>query len=150
MIVSVRGKNEKLKKKELFIATKYFARMLMSDRMCKSLSIEVESDSKHHCDGSSTWLDDNHRPKKFSIIINSSLGKKRQLMTLAHEMVHVKQQAKGELKNLLCKNIDRWHGKYIDRDIEYYERPWEIEAFGREIGMYYTYMQWKKDYNIKF
>lgn len=150
MIVKVRGKNEKLNKKELLIATKYFSRMLMTERLCKSLSITVESCTKHHCDGSSTWLDDNHRPKEFSIILNSTLNKKRQLITLAHEIVHVKQNAKGELKSLLRGNADRWHGQYIDRDIDYFERPWEIEAFGREYGMYYTYIQWKKAYKIKF
>ena len=151
MNVKIKGKNEKLSRKELLIATKYFARILMSERLCKNLTIEVVSDAKHYSHGSSVWLDTNHKPRSFEIILKSSVGKRAQLITLAHEMVHVKQQATGELKSLLKSRTERWQGKYIkEDDFKYYETPWEIEAYGREFGMYYTYMQWKKDYKIKF
>lgn len=46
------------------------------------------------------------------------------LSTLAHEMVHVKQFAKGELDPALS----RWKSnKYCDK-IEYWDQPWEKEA----------------------
>lgn len=45
------------------------------------------------------------------------------LTTLAHEMVHVKQFARGELS----PNFSRW--KKLERDFDdYWEQPWEKEA----------------------
>ena len=43
--------------------------------------------------------------------------------TLAHEMVHVKQFARGELNESLTK----WKNKDCS-DKEYWDQPWEIEA----------------------
>ena len=151
MILKIKGKNDKVSRKELFFATKYFARQLMSEKLCKNLTIELECDKNHYCHGSSVWIDSNHRPREFQIVLNSSLGKRTQLITLAHEMVHVKQHAKGELKSMLREREDRWHGRYIKEDeMPYFEKPWEIEAYGRELGMYQTYMLWKKTWKLKF
>lgn len=59
-------------------------------------------------------------------------------LTLAHEMVHVKQYATGELRDYVkSTSLNRWQGKIIDDSkISYWDRPWEIEAFGREFGLY--------------
>ena len=46
------------------------------------------------------------------------------LSTLAHEMVHVRQFARGELNS----NMSQWKSnKYCD-NIEYWDQPWEKEA----------------------
>lgn len=151
MDVKIKGKNEKMTRKELFFATKYFARQLMSEKLCKNLTIELICDKNHHCHGSSVWTDSNHRPREFEIILNASHGKRTQLITLAHEMVHVKQHAKGELKSMLRTREEKWHGRYIkENEMSYYEKPWEIEAYGRELWLYQMFMQWKKEYNLKF
>ena len=122
----------------------------MSERLCKVLTIKLACVINHHCHGSSVWTDRNDRPREFEVILNSSIGKRAQLITLAHEIVHVKQHAKGELKSLLRERTERWKGTYIKEDVSYFEKPWEIEAYGRELGMYQMYMQWKKDWKIKF
>jgi len=45
---------------------------------------------------------------------------------LAHEMVHVKQYVRKELDYKMCT----WKSKPIDPDeMDYYDRPWEAEAF---------------------
>jgi len=151
MQVSVRGKNDKMTRKELVIATKYFARHLMTERLCKVLTLQLSCDINHYCHGSSVWTDRNDRPREFDIVLNSSIGKRTQLITLAHEIVHVKQYATGELKSLLRERTERWKGTYISQDdVSYFDKPWEIEAYGRELGMYQMYMQWKKDWKIKF
>ena len=151
MIVKIKGKNEKISRKELLIATKYFARSLMTERLCKNLTINLTCDINHYCDGSSVWVDSNHKPREFDIVINARKGKRTQLITLAHEMVHVKQHATSELKSMLMRREERWQGRYIKVDeMHYFEKPWEIEAYGRELGLYQMYMQWKKDYKIKF
>jgi hypothetical protein len=55
--------------------------------------------------------------------------------TVAHEMVHVKQYAKGELTE------QSWQGKLINPKQEYWDQPWEIEAHGREVGLFIQWAQ---------
>jgi len=53
--------------------------------------------------------------------------------TLAHELVHVAQYAKGDLMKADNAML-RWRGQIIfnANDIPYFERVWEKEAFSRE------------------
>jgi hypothetical protein len=51
-------------------------------------------------------------------------------VTLAHEMVHVKQLAKGKLKTI--KGISYWNGKRYSKRTKYLDQPWEIEAFSKQ------------------
>jgi hypothetical protein len=51
-------------------------------------------------------------------------------ITLAHEMVHVKQLAKGHLKNV--KGVNYWNGKRYSKRTKYLNMPWEIEAFSKQ------------------
>ncbi len=50
--------------------------------------------------------------------------------TLAHEMVHVKQFAKGQFQNDGGKYY--WMGKRITKRVKYLDQPWEQEAFARQ------------------
>ena len=73
-----------------------------------------------------------NKPRRFLIEINSHIGSRRILETLAHEMVHVKQYIEGETNDDLTK----WRGKKINPDkIDYWIQPWEIDAYGRETGL---------------
>jgi hypothetical protein len=50
---------------------------------------------------------------------------------LAHEMVHVRQIARGMLK--YAKNRDPiWMGKRYSKKTPYYDQPWEIDAYSKE------------------
>ena len=51
-------------------------------------------------------------------------------LTLAHEMVHVKQLAKGILKQK--RSGHTWVGKMYGRNTPYLDQPWEIEAFSKQ------------------
>ena len=55
-------------------------------------------------------------------------------LTLSHEMVHVRQLAKGQLKSL-PKSIRVWMGKKYSKKTKYLDQPWEIDAYGRETGL---------------
>ena len=57
------------------------------------------------------------------------------LETIAHEMVHVKQYARGELYQGIRVNKYRWQGKWVG-NMDYWDEPWEIEAHGREAGLF--------------
>lgn len=52
-------------------------------------------------------------------------------LTLAHEMVHVKQLAKGILKNKQ-NGVNIWAGKRYTNKVAYLDMPWEIEAFSKQ------------------
>ena len=87
------------------------------------------------------------RPREFELDINSTIKLRNMLETIAHEMVHVKQYARGELYvgdrgNRFCKN--RWQGKWMSDKINYWDLPWEIEAHGREAGLFVRWCEKNK------
>ena len=51
-------------------------------------------------------------------------------LTLAHEMVHVRQMAKGILK--MHKGNTYWNGKKYSKKTPYLDQPWEQDAFARQ------------------
>lgn len=70
--------------------------------------------------------------REYEIEVNRSLRLRDLLITVAHEMVHVKQYVKHEfLPN--------------ESDIEYWDRPTEIEAHGRETGLF---IRWAEENNL--
>ena len=49
------------------------------------------------------------------------------LVTLAHEMVHVKQRVKGEWGQKV-DGTNTWHKKIVSPFTKYWDEPWEIDA----------------------
>jgi hypothetical protein len=67
----------------------------------------------------------------YVIIISPKLKLKDAGLTLAHEMVHVRQMAKGFLKT--AKNGSAtWCGKTYSKKTKYLDMPWEQDAFARQ------------------
>ncbi len=96
------------------------------------------------------WTDEPYRGREFDIEIDANLHPRFLLTTLAHELVHIKQYAKGELRCLLTTATEQsWHGKrYKCRDITVREStrlPWEVEARGLEEQLF---IEWTEDCNI--
>lgn len=81
----------------------------------------------------------NDRPRAFEIEVHKGLRLRRLLQTVAHEMVHAKQYAKSELHQGVRIDKHRWKGKWVSNNLNYWDEPWEIEAHGREIGLF---IQW--------
>lgn len=76
--------------------------------------------------------------RTFELEIDKTQSLRGLLETVAHEMVHVKQYARGELS--ADKHV--WMGKtYNPEEINYWDLPWEIEAHGREIGLFVRYCE---------
>lgn len=63
---------------------------------------------------------------KYRLTYHSRAGAANMLSILCHEMVHLKQYDKGELK--LVKGGAMWKGQFYDKDTPYFDRPWEREA----------------------
>ena len=73
----------------------------------------------------------------YAIEIDKRQSMRRLLETVAHEIVHVKQYARREINGKDC-----WYGKYINTTkTEYWDLPWEIEAHGREVGLFIRWAQ---------
>lgn len=156
MHILVKGKSAALSAKEVRFAVKFFAMMLMTKRMAESLSIEVTfvNDKHDKAHASMTWIDRNVRPKVYDVELNAKMGKRRLLIALAHEMVHIKQFAKGEMKDYVSekkyRQFVKWRNEDFSSDMMYWERPWEIEAYGRELGLYEMYKTEIREKKIKF
>ena len=85
-------------------------------------------------------------PKSFEIIISPG-GPVSPLQTLAHEAVHLKQFLLGELRMLskCCKwKGEVWKSDGSDLD-SYYDSPWEVEAYGKEEGLYVRFLVEEKN-----
>jgi hypothetical protein len=150
MKIYISGKSQNVSKKELRYASKYFLNLLkVSERLKKKLVIFICFDPEEEC-ASVVPIDDHDRPREFSLCLNPKMGYRKILQSLAHEIVHVKQYARGELKHLLRRNETKWLNTYIPDETFYFERPWEIEAFGRELGFYLQYNDHKKIKKLKF
>lgn len=51
-------------------------------------------------------------------------------ITLAHELVHVRQLAKGILQ--LTPRGKKWRGRFYSNRTPYLDQPWEQDAFARQ------------------
>jgi hypothetical protein len=51
-------------------------------------------------------------------------------ITLAHELVHVRQMARGTLRTI--KGVNYWCGKKYTSRTKYLDQPWEMDAFARQ------------------
>jgi len=66
----------------------------------------------------------------YVVVIKPSMSIKSIGITLAHEMVHVRQMAKGILK--IKNGINYWCGKRYTKRTKYLDQPWEQDAFARQ------------------
>ena len=80
--------------------------------------------------------DSDHRPRDFEVEIHNRLSPEDYTSTLLHELWHVYQHVKGDLKDKrqcrLWKGVD--HSK-----TDYEDQPWEVEAHKMEKILYEEY-----------
>jgi hypothetical protein len=103
----------------------------------------IKGDAYGYClaDDDEARLD---RPRNFELEIQKDLPLRKLVETVCHEMVHVKQYARGELYEGSRNAKMRWQGKWI-KDLNYWDQPWEIEAAGREAGLF---IRWAEANNL--
>jgi len=66
----------------------------------------------------------------YVVVIKPTMSIKSIGITLAHEMVHVRQMAKGILK--IKNGVNYWCGKRYTKRTKYLGQPWEQDAFARQ------------------
>lgn len=80
--------------------------------------------------------------REFELEVDKTQPMRKLLETVAHEMVHVKQYARREMN----PHSDNWLGKtYNPKKVSYWDLPWEIEAHGREVGLF---IRWAEKHDL--
>tara|TARA_B100000212_G_scaffold271705_1_gene211107 strand:+ start:1058 stop:1546 length:489 start_codon:yes stop_codon:yes gene_type:complete len=161
MQIEISGGTKKLREQVKSVA-EFSAGLLMSKRLQNALYLDIELtkqllDSEGNL-GDVIYNDTNHRPRDFSIRIDTSVPKRRILESVCHEMVHVKQFATGEWVELDRTKTNRWQGSEVNPLPNYWDRPWEVEAHGRECGLFVRWAEkqglakqsWTHDYLDKY
>jgi hypothetical protein len=102
--------------------------------------------------GQCEYLGNKNNIRKFDVIVSlkginkqaKDLNKKLRepIKTMIHEMVHVKQYVNNQLFDYIDGNT-KFEGKvYKDAKTytDYWDMPWEIEAYGRTEGIYQQFL----------
>ena len=79
--------------------------------------------------------------RMFEIELSEFLGFDELIKTVCHEMVHVKQYARGEMK---AESIGAvlWRNEEVASDLaNYYEFPWEVEAYEMEVILFESFLK---------
>lgn len=126
-------------KKKYIDALEYFAELLFTPQMNRNIRVRVVF--RKNLDAVNGWVNvdgysKSGKPRSFVIEINKNDSEEEIINTLAHEMVHMKQYAYGQLN----ESMTLWRGREVDSDkIDYYDQPWEIEAMVLADMMYGFY-----------
>jgi hypothetical protein len=101
--------------------------------------------------------------KYFSVVLNAKqinknskkphIRMKKMLIDLGHELVHIKQYLNNEIFDYKSGDV-RYKGSYFDSSYQdneelYYDSPWEVEAYGRELGLYAMFCNKLKEEGLK-
>lgn len=150
MIISIDGTGPRNADK-LEEAARFFAAQLMHARMVQNLEIDLEVVRSLDVTGECISEDEHKNPRYFTIRLKQQ-PIEEMIRTLGHEMVHVKQYAKNELSKQFrvarggIRIGSKWHGEFWDpksKEDGYWDAPWEIEAYGREVGLYHKWFHRK-------
>jgi len=127
-------------------ASHYFAEQLISPKMLQQIHLKIKFDSKLEEYGYASVKQHASLKKRrhYLIEINPHIGARDILDTLAHEMVHIKQYVYGETN----ESLTRWKGQMISEDVDYFNHPWEIEAYGMSRGLFTKFVVQEKLWEI--
>lgn len=150
MDITVTGVRSKKTQATLKKAAEYYGSLLMNRRTAKTVVLDIvvkpkldDPDAEGYCQ----FLERDVGYRLFEIELVKNVPMEELLRNLAHEMVHLKQFATGELNyNVKPAHISKWHGISVNENVvSYWDLPWEIEAHGREKGLLHRFVS---KYNI--
>ena len=144
MVINIWGGNKKLRSLTISLVEYCADKLKLND----SIRLDIEFSRNLYKEdgilGEVDFDDTNHRPKEFTMTVDSSVSRRRIMETIAHEMVHVKQYAKGELVDLSRCGSTKWQNNLVDSETNYWDLPWEIEAHGKELGLFIRWAEENK------
>lgn len=141
MYLDIKGFNRK-QKKLVTEAALCFIDKLIHPNTQRVLELTIVR-KKLWADGFCQYEDSNIRPRSFILEISDQLDGEELIKTIAHELVHVKQYVKGELKERYKPNYyHMWYKELIIvNDDNFYDVPWEVEARDLENTLYKDFME---------
>lgn len=155
MEIRHRGWNKDLTRSEIEYATEFFLKRLMPyqlvARIIANIAVKDIGKFKADCTQESVVIGTN--PREFWINLSNKLKRRASLRALAHECVHVKQGAIGQMWDYSGPDtgMTRWNKRDVrDKDWAYKQRPWEKEAYKKEISLYNAYMRHLKKEQLTF
>lgn len=112
------------KQRDLVNDVAYWCINKLMPRM-KNLDIEIQINNlKDSAVGYCMMGYDN---RNYELEVDKKLDEDEMIVTVCHEMVHVKQYAR---KELTCVGVQsRWKGEAVGSRVQYHNLPWEKEAF---------------------
>lgn len=131
-------------------AAEMYAGLLMHGNLCNNIALDINIDADVD---SQAYCSHDANLRFFTIDIRNADTDDDIFKSLAHEMVHLKQYATKELSDMIVVEDDSvidsavWHGKvhrFKPKEDPYFDAPWEIEAYGREVGLYRRWLERKK------
>lgn len=146
MIVKIHNAPSKRAKDLIKDACRFAADFFFDKRVINNLIISIKFESglvkQSGMMACCSYTDGPVRPRVFLIEIDKSLSLLSMLLCIFHEMVHVKQYAKNELYDSpRNEKTFKWQGKWYNEDkLNYFDQPWEIEAHGREKGLFLRWL----------
>jgi hypothetical protein len=132
MELTVLGARDRKLTKTLKLAATFFAKKLLHSQLSRHITLRItirdSLDAGAYCD----FVPTSNPPRIFLIEILRTKRKIDMFTALAHEMVHLKQYATGEMKDKKCKTkyVRIWRGEIYEDDVSYWDHPWEFEAYG--------------------
>ena len=124
-------------------STEYYAKKMMRSDLCRNIELEIivtkdlaKKEGVKQIYGFCHITDDRmSRPREFEIELDAKQRITKMLLTLAHEMTHLKQFARKQLRNF-NNGSTTWCGKTFgkkkEKKIGHYKLPWEVEAYSNE------------------
>lgn len=139
---------------------RFFLGKLLPKNISEEITVDVEFEPRLdeialvYVDHDDEYIRD---PREFKLVIRNK--RKEIEPTIAHECVHIKQFALNVLRNdvivrmkaknqIVREEVRVWNEQdwlpELDEDIDY-DSPWEIEAYGREVGLVKQWEKHKRD-----
>lgn len=132
----------------------FACKFYLSKQFINDLVIEVYINSKINNSGECSPIDTGPSPSYFEMYLNTDDLKsniEEFYKTVMHECVHIKQYALNEMYD--CEKSTVFKGKrYSDKPknkrkpVDYFFKPWEIEAYGSELGLLRQW-EWEHSYS---
>lgn len=130
MQVIIHNKRKSPTRAMLLNAARFYVQLLKLESSTYNVTILSAADMEESIDapGATTY-----EGKMIYVYLDHRLKAYSLLTALAHEMVHVKQIARGLLvhKVVRGKEVSFWRGKNYEKT-PYLQKPWEIQAFARQ------------------
>lgn len=146
MKLTIRGRTAKRVPRRLIeAAAKWYGKKLFDSKILKKIKLTIHFKTMDlDLLGECVYKNPKKCNYRYEITINKNMGERRILTTLAHEMVHAAQYASGKMvayKRESMAHLVRFAGDHYDMtQIDYWDHPWEIEAAGRELGLYIRFI----------